>query len=68
MAEPISTVSPEALRRVGSNRDTLPEGSSATKVREPATPTWISVVGKLIEVPSAPAMESMLMTAPLVWS
>jgi hypothetical protein len=39
MADPISTVSPEALRRVGSNSETFPEGSSATNVRLPATPT-----------------------------
>jgi hypothetical protein len=68
IADPISTVSPEALSRVGSNSDTLPDGSSATKVRLPATPTWISVVGNCIDVPSAPAIESMATTAPLVWS
>jgi hypothetical protein len=46
----------------------LPEGSSATNVRPPATPTWISVVGNCIEVPRAPAIASIGMTAPLVWS
>lgn len=68
MAEPISTVSPEALIRVGSKSDTLPEGSSATKLRSPATPTRSSVVGKRMAAPSAPAMGSMGRTAPLVSS
>jgi hypothetical protein len=68
MAEPISTVSPEALILVGSNNETLPEGSSATKLRSPATPTRMSVVGKVIAVPSAPAIGSTGSTEPLVSS
>ena len=68
MAEPISMVSPEALARVGSNNETLPEGSSATKLRSPATPTRMSVVGKVIAPPSAPAIGSTGSTAPLVSS
>jgi hypothetical protein len=68
IADPISTVSPEALSRVGSNNETLPDGSSATNVRLPATPTWILVVGNCIETPSAPATLSMGSTAPFVWS
>jgi hypothetical protein len=66
--EPISMVSPEALIRVGSNNETLPEGSSATKLRSPATPTRMSVVGKRIAVPSTPAIGSTGSTAPLVSS
>lgn len=68
IADPISMVSAAELRRVGSKSDTFPEGSSATNVRLPATPTWISVVGNCIEVPRALVMASMGMTAPLVWS
>jgi hypothetical protein len=68
IADPISTVSPEAFSRVGSNSDNLPEGSSATNVRLPATPTWMSVVGNCTEVPSAPTMESIATTAPFVSS
>jgi hypothetical protein len=68
IADPISTVSAAAVKRVGSNSDTFPEESSATNVLAPATPTWISVVGNCIEAPRALAMASMGMTAPLVWS
>jgi hypothetical protein len=39
IAEPISTLPPEALSLVGSKSDTLPVGSSATKVCSPAIPT-----------------------------
>ena len=61
-------MSPEALSRVGSNSETLPEGSSATKLRSPATPTRISVVAKRVVVPSAPAIASTAITAPFVSS